>query len=92
MLNRTDTKEGLRMSRGQNGFRLTERQPWEGGWEPEAAEEVEPTRISLASRLEANRSVAGHVAQWLFLKGGMAILLLSGLMLLGLVGGLLRTH
>jgi hypothetical protein len=92
MLNRTDMKEGLRMSQGHRGSHLTARQSWERYWELETAGDVEPTRVSLASRLEASRSVAGRVAQWLFIKGGMAILLISGLMLLGLVGGLLHTR
>jgi hypothetical protein len=52
------------------------------------ARDVEMPNLSLASRLEANDSVAGRVAQWLFIKGGMAILVIVGLMLLGLVGGL----
>jgi hypothetical protein len=67
-----DMSQELRMSRDRS-------------W---TARDVEMPNLSLASRLEANHSVAGRVAQWLFIKGGMAILLILGLMLLGLIGGL----
>jgi hypothetical protein len=77
------------MSRGHGRSNLAERQPRGSYWEPEAVEDVATPRVSFASRLEANRSVTGRVAQWLFIKGGMAVLLISGLMLLGLLGGLL---
>jgi hypothetical protein len=53
-------------------------EPWE-----------DETPLSLARRLEQDPRFLGRAAHWLFIKGGMAIVLLSGLMVLGLIGGFL---
>jgi hypothetical protein len=55
----------------------------EGPWEDEA-----PT-LSLARRLERDPRLLGRALHWLLIKGGMAMVLLLGLMMLGLLGGLL---
>ena len=47
---------------------------------------------TLARRLETSQSVAGRVARWLFVKGGMVALVVPGLILLGLAGAFLGRH
>jgi hypothetical protein len=49
-------------------------------------------RGTLARRLETSQSVAGRVARWLFVKGGMVALVVPGLILLGLAGAFLGRH
>jgi hypothetical protein len=46
-------------------------------------------RVPLARRLETSRSVAGRVARWLFVRGGMVVLVIPGLLFLGLAGAFL---
>ena len=87
MFKRVETLEGFRMRRGFLGPDVRDaRGPRWSRHMLDAAEEHETPRMSLASRLTTNQSAAGRVAQWLFIKGGMVILLISGLLLLGLVG------
>ncbi len=64
----------------------------EAGWDSSLAEETwqEPRRnLSLARRLENSHHLAGRTACWLFVKGGMAVVLLSGIVMLGLIGALI---
>ena len=64
----------------------------EAGWDSSLEEETwqEPRRnLSLARRLERSHHLAGRTACWLFIKGGMAVVLLSAIVMLGLVGALL---
>jgi hypothetical protein len=42
--------------------------------------------MSLACRLEQDPRLPARAASWLFIKGGMVVLLILGLMVLGLVG------
>jgi hypothetical protein len=64
-------------------------------WEVRPAEgtrEDEPPMVSLARRLERNRSLIGRSASWLFIKGGMVVVMIPALILLGLLAGFLRGH
>jgi hypothetical protein len=51
-----------------------------------------PPRPSLAHRLETSRSIPGKIARWLFIKGGMVVVVLPALILVGLVGAFLGKH
>jgi hypothetical protein len=43
-------------------------------------------RVTLAQRLERDPRLPGRAANWLFIKGGMALLIMLGLFVLGLIG------
>ncbi len=51
-----------------------------------ATQQAEPPRMSLARKLERDPRLAGRAANWLFIKGGIILLLGLGLFVLGLVG------
>jgi hypothetical protein len=57
-----------------------------GGRTTDELLEDKPPRVSLARRLEGDERLGARVARWLLLKGGMAVVLLAGLILLGLIG------
>jgi hypothetical protein len=48
--------------------------------------EDRPPRMTLARRLERDPRLPARAASWLFIKGGMVVLLVLGLMVLGLIG------
>jgi hypothetical protein len=58
-----------------------------GHWAEEPWEDETP--LSLARRLEQDPRVIGRALHWLFIKGGMVVVLFLGLAVLGLVGGFL---
>jgi hypothetical protein len=81
------THEGPRWQEAGDG-----RRAW---WDARPAEETgedEPPRLSLARKLETDRSFLGRSACWLFIKGGMVALTIPGLIVLGLLAGILRGH
>ena len=64
----------------------------EAGWDSALEEEtwqVPRRSLSLARRLERSQNLVGAAACWLFVKGGMAVVLVSAIFALGLVGALL---
>ena len=64
----------------------------EAGWDSLPTDERgpdRPTNLSLARRLERSPHLAGRIAHWLLIKGGIVIVLLPGLIILGLIGALL---
>jgi len=64
----------------------------EAGWDMPLGEESRPVprrSLSLARRLERSHHLVGRAACWLFVKGGMAIVLLSAIVAFGLLGALL---
>jgi hypothetical protein len=64
----------------------------EAGWDSLPVNERDPDEtpiLSLARRLERSHHLTGRVAHWLLIKGGIVIVLLSGLIVLGLAGALL---
>jgi hypothetical protein len=61
-------------------------------WESSLSEVSRPKRRqnqSLARRLECSRTLAGAVAAWLFVKGGMVVVLFPALFMLALIGAIL---
>jgi hypothetical protein len=56
------------------------------GGPAEAAVQDSTSRMSLARRLEQDRRGLARAANWLFIKGGIAILFILGLIVLGLIG------
>ena len=44
------------------------------------------SKVSLACKLERDTRLTGRAANWLFIKGGIVILLFLGLIVLGLIG------
>jgi hypothetical protein len=60
-------------------------------WDPRLPEEPRDERpaVSLARRLERDRSLVGRAAYRLFIKGWICVFVFSGLLLLGLIGGAL---
>ena len=48
--------------------------------------EDRPPRMTLARKLERDPRLPARAANWLFIKGGMVLLLILGLMVLGLIG------
>jgi hypothetical protein len=90
MSKRVGRTEDLRF-RGESGWQDAldgEQASWNRRSAVEAWQDETP-RVSLARRLERDQSLAGRVANWLFNKGGIVILLIPGLILLGLIGGFL---
>jgi hypothetical protein len=67
---------------------LTAEPRWNGHPAEEPWQDETPVP-SLARRLEEDPSFLGRTLHWLFIKGGMATVLLLGLIVLGLVGGFL---
>jgi len=57
-----------------------------GGRQVAMSCEDKPPRMTLARKLERDPRLPARAANWLFIKGGMAVLLVLGLMLLGLIG------
>jgi hypothetical protein len=69
------------------------------GWRPSTCYRVREAewrnaapRATLARRLEASQSTAGRVARWLFVNGGVVLVVIPGLILLGLAGAVLGIH
>jgi hypothetical protein len=58
-----------------------------GRWADEPWEDEPP--LSLARRLEQDPRFIGRALHWLFIKGGMVVVLFLGLTVVGLVGGFL---
>ncbi len=52
----------------------------------EAAVQDSTSRMSLARRLEQDPRLPARTANWLFIKGGIVVLFILGLIVLGLVG------
>jgi hypothetical protein len=55
-----------------------------GGCAGEAALQSNTSGMSLARRLEQDPRLAARAANWLFIKGGIVVLLMLGLIVLGL--------
>jgi hypothetical protein len=69
------------------------------GWRPSTCYRVREAecrnatpRATLARRLETSQCAAGRVARWLFVNGGVVLVVIPGLMLLGLAGAVLGIH
>jgi hypothetical protein len=69
--------------------RIFAAEPRQNGHSAEESWQDEAPAPSLARRLEWDPSFRGRAFHWLFIKGGMAVVLIGGVMLLGLIAGLL---
>jgi hypothetical protein len=92
MLRRVD---GIKDIQGQ-ALRMRGTSPWPhgvfvpaslaAGRAVETAMAAPTPKVSLARRLEQDTRLTGLAANWLFIKGGIIVLLMLGLIVLGLIG------
>jgi hypothetical protein len=91
MVRRANREDDLRTP-GETEWRDAddEEEAWRDGRSRRLTLADERPGLSLARRLERDQRLVGRVAHWLFIKGGMVVLLIVGLIVLGLVAGFVR--
>jgi hypothetical protein len=90
MVHRIDSMAGVRQ-RGGWAWRDTG-DAAAGWWQAPSVDEPEPdspARVSLARKLERSHRALGRLAYWLFIKGGILVVLLLGLIGLGVIAAIL---